>query len=61
MNAAEALTWAAEIGAPEPEDVPPLSSGAADLLRRLDFPIFPVAGAYARPPAPAAGSPSEAT
>jgi hypothetical protein len=53
MSAAEAIAWATEVGAADVSDAPPLPSGAADLLRRLDFPIS-AAGALVRPPAPAA-------
>jgi hypothetical protein len=55
--AADAITWAERVGAPDVDDAPPLPKDAAGLLRRLDF---PAAGTPVRPPVPAAGPPSEA-
>jgi hypothetical protein len=55
VSAVKALTWATEVGAADLNNVPPITPGAADLLRRLDFPIPPAAGAPVRPPVPAAG------
>lgn len=44
MTAVESMRWAETVGAAEIGDAPPLPEAAADLLRRLDFPIPPAAG-----------------
>lgn len=53
MTALDALRWATEAGACDASEAPTLPDAAADLLRRLDFPVV-----GASPAVPATGTDS---